>query len=409
MFTSVIGTLTSLLPKYFIFGSYVPVLIFSFVNLAMVYLFSAWTRFEIEFWFGKSPTLSIAVAFVFTVVVAYVVSAINDFLREFLEGRYLPFKAVFRFGQKRRRDELGERYAKARRQRFELAQLAHHWAQQLRDAAVINKPAIGVPYVSGVLNDLRHAVSNGALNGKRAPLSDRDFKILCTTIDAAVNGMIVKLGIYPTPEDIGAENDRRDLLLLMGAILNSMKQAEFETGSELFTGFGNDPVRPTRMGNIAAAIDAYAIGRYKMELTIFFSRLQTLLVKNNDKGYPLVLDAKAQLDFLVACCWFSAVSTAVWAALLLVYGGLPRAFVIVAVAGYALTAALYLSASASYLAYGEVVRAAIDVNRFALLGALDVKLPPSLREERNLWSTMSALAFSGGDSVEFSYDHPAKP
>jgi len=160
MFTSVIGTLTSLLPKYFIFGSYVPVLIFSFVNLAMVYLFSAWTRFEIEFWFGKSPTLSIAVAFVFTVVVAYVVSAINDFLREFLEGRYLPFKAVFRFGQKRRRDELGERYAKARRQRFELAQLAHHWAQQLRDAAVINKPAIGVPYVSGVLNDLRHAVSN---------------------------------------------------------------------------------------------------------------------------------------------------------------------------------------------------------------------------------------------------------
>lgn len=33
MFTSVIGSLTSLLPKYFIFGSYVPVLIFSFVKM----------------------------------------------------------------------------------------------------------------------------------------------------------------------------------------------------------------------------------------------------------------------------------------------------------------------------------------------------------------------------------------
>jgi hypothetical protein len=160
------------------------------------------------------------------------------------------------------------------------------------------------------------------------------------------------------------------------------------------------------MGNIAAAIHAYSIGRYKMELTVFFSRLQTVLVKMEDKGYPLVLDAKAQLDFLVACCWFSGITTAVWGILLLGFGGSPPAFLIVASTGFLLTVGFYLSASANYLAYGEVVRAVIDVNRFKLLTELDIRLPDSLREERNLWSTMSGLAFSGGDSIELSYEHP---
>ena len=412
MFTSVIGALTSLLPKYFIFGCYVPVLIFSFINFGMVYLFSAWTRFEIEFWLGKSLALSVSVAFVATVVIAYVVSAINDFLREFLEGRYVwpsRLERLLCVGERRRRDDLGQKYTRARRQRFVLSQLHYTWEKDLRNAAMARKlPAAG-PYTLRPLEDLRAAVSHGALNGKRDPLSDSEFTMLRDVIQNAVDKLVLAMGTYSTPEDTEVENDRRELLLLIGAISNSMKQLEFETGADLYTRFGNDPVRPTRLGNIAAAIHAYSIGRYKMELTIFFSRLQTVLVKKEDKGYPLVLDAKAQLDFLIACCWFSALSTAIWGTLLFGFGGSREAFLIVAAAGFLLTLGFYLSAGANYLAYGEVVRAAIDVNRFSLLNALDIKLPGSLREERSLWAAMSGLAYSGGESVEFSYEHPAKP
>jgi hypothetical protein len=122
----------------------------------------------------------------------------------------------------------------------------------------------------------------------------------------------------------------------------------------------------------------------------------------------VVLDAKAQLDFLVACCWFSGLSTAAWTIVLGVSGGSPWTYSIIAFAGLAVTSAFYLGAAQNYLSYAEVVRASIDVNRFTLLRALDVRLPNSLREERMLWATMNQLAFSGGDSVEFSYEHPAK-
>ncbi len=406
MFTSVIGTLTSLLPKYFIFGSYVPVLIFSFVNLGMVYLFWAYARSGIEFWLGKSATLTVAVAFVGTVVIAYVISAINDFLREFLEGKYvLPLlRELLCLAERRRRDDLGKRYGDARRHRFMLSAAVHEWEQQLRDAAIVPPQGPAQPYET-VLKSLRKTVAIGALNRRDGPLSDPKFLTLRGVIQGAVDAMKTAITTHLPADDCEVESDHRDLLLLIGAILNSLKQMEYQTGTELYTRFGNDPVRPTAMGNIAAAIHAYTIGRYKLELTVFFSRLQTVLVTKEDKGYPLVLDAKAQLDFLVACCWFSFASTITWMVLLFYWGGQPQAFFIVAIAGYVLGVGFYLGASSNYLAYAEVVRASIDVNRFSLLKALDVRLPSSLREERNLWSTMSSLAFSGGDSIEFSFEH----
>ena len=413
MFTSVIGALTSLLPKYFIFGSYVPVLIFSFVNLGMVYVFSAWSRSGIEFWLGKSASLTLAVAFVATVAVAYVLAAINDSLREFLEGKHIWPPGLERAmcdEQRRYRGKLEARYATARRQRHLLTGTIERRERELRDAL---PRAAGAPLPSAGKSDslveLRALVAAGALGKNlRTALPGAAFKKLLLVIETAFTAVIATIGAHhaPLPDDV--EADRSDLLLLVGAIHNSLSQAEHETGTELFMRFGNDPVLPTRMGNIAAAIHAYSIGRYKMELTVFFSRLQTILVRKADKGYPVVLDAKAQLDFLVACCWLSALTAAIWTTGLSIWGGSPGAYIAVACVGLAVTSAFYLGAAQNYLSYAEVVRASIDVNRFTLLRELDVRLPNSLREERMLWATMNQLAFSGGDSVEFSYEHPKK-
>ena len=414
MFTSVIGALTSLLPKYFIFGSYVPVLIFSFVNLGMVYLFSAWSRFEIEFWLGKSAALSIAVAFVATVVMAYVVSAINDYLREFLEGKHLPgwLETELCAEQKRRRMVRADRYAKARRQRFILEDLIDWCERQLRHATerpVMRRPA-PVRRQTDYVAKLRELVMNGALhNTLHNALSTGQFKKNRRVVRRATAQMARRIALHGMPLPANVESDRRDFLLRMGAVLNSMKSVEYELGADLFTRFGNDPVKPTRMGNIADAIHAYTIGRYKMELTVFFSRLQTLLARTEDKGNSLVFDAKTQLDFLVACCWFSALTTVIWSALLASFSGDLVAYIILPIVGTATTVALYFLACEAYLAYGEVVRASIDIDRFTLLRKLAVGLPNSLREERKLWGTMSHLAFSGGDSIELSYDHSETP
>ena len=421
MFTSIIGTLTSLLPKTFIFGSYMPVLIFSFINLALVYVFSAWSRSGIEFWFGKNPTLSIAVAFVTTVVLAYVLAAVNDSMREFLEGKYLPafLEQPLCDEQRALRIKLADRYASARSQRYSLAEDVELWQEHLRDASAgtYTPPPRRTAFTGNPMETTRTMVAAGAL-GKilHGPLPPEKFDELRAHVELAVEQLVE---LFVNARSIANADEKRrrqrklegkrsDLLVRIGAILNSMSELEYQTGADLFMRFGNDPVRPTGMGNIAAAIHAYSIGRYKMELTVFISRLQTVLVRNGDKGYPIVLDAKAQLDFLIACCWFSGFTTVFWTVSLAISGGNLWTYFITAFGGLLVTSAFYLGASQNYLSYAEVVRASVDVNRFTLLRELDVRLPRSLREERMLWATMNQLAFSGGDSTEFSYEHAKK-
>lgn len=412
MFTSVVGTLTSLLPRYFVFASYVPVLLFSFVNFALIYVFSAWSRSGIEFWLGRSTVLTVAVLIAGTVVIAYVMAAINDFLREFLEGEHVwpqGLQQALCDEQRRRRAGFQERYGKARAQRFLLADAVEGWEQQLRDASTggaVRAPA-PVPAGGDLLTNLRAAVETGAL-GKHLDdaLPPDDFNKLFDSIASAVAQMSLVIATSRATAFAALESTRRDLLALVSEVVNSLAQVEYATATALYTRFGNDPVKPTRMGNVAAAIEAYALGRYNMELTVFFSRLQTTLVKNDDKGYSLVLDAKTQLDFLVACCWLSGATGLVWSVLLAGLGGSLWAYGTIAIVGTLVTIAFYFLASQNYLSYAEVVRACIDVNRFSLLNELAVRLPGSLREERAIWSTMSQLAFSGGDTTEFSYEHP---
>src|ERR1700761_8672465 len=90
MFSNIIGTLTSLLPKNFIFSAYVPTLIFGFINLALLYVnvaaFRAWAQPQLV----TPLSLTTAVLFVASVVFAYVLTTINDFLREVLEGKFIP-------------------------------------------------------------------------------------------------------------------------------------------------------------------------------------------------------------------------------------------------------------------------------------------------------------------------------
>jgi hypothetical protein len=139
-------------------------------------------------------------------------------------------------------------------------------------------------------------------------------------------------------------------------------------------------------------------------MSTFFTRLQTYLVKKDDKAYSIVIDAKTQLDFLVTCCWYSALTTAIWYVLLVAWGDLGT-FLWLATLGPAATLAFYYLAVENYVAYAEIVKACLDVNRFALLGALDIPLPGSNREERRLWAALSRSSLARFDGIEFGYEH----
>jgi hypothetical protein len=146
-----------------------------------------------------------------------------------------------------------------------------------------------------------------------------------------------------------------------------------------------------------------------MDLSIFFTRLQTHLVKVEDKAYPIVLDAKTQLDFLVVCCWFSGASTLLWYLALIAQGGSLETYFAVAILGPLSTVSFYYLAAENYISYAEVVRACVDINRFSLLHALAIPTPKSNREERRVWSALSRATLSHQEGLEMSYEQAPAP
>jgi hypothetical protein len=417
VFTNVIGAFTSLLPKYFIFSSYVPVLIFGFINAGLLYLLSAWFRHAVNFALTVSQPLTIAVAFVATVVAAYVVASVNDFLRKTLEGKYrfwpLLFRKLFAKSEQRRRYMLQVGYQRARHKRFALEGRITKWQQCLRDAASLGsqpKPRDAVTHGHCAADrqaapyDAVYDPAAVALRELRSEASQPE-QLNESTIAPAVDSMACALTKNDIRKDDGLASDYRDLLALMTIVLSAATQREYDDAMELATTFGTGTPAPTRMGNIAAAIQGYAVGLYGLDLTVFFSRLQSYLVKIDDKGYAIVQEAKTQLDFLVACCWFSAASTILWFVVLSLQGGYLLLYFAVAVFGPFATIAAYFLACENYRAYGEVVRACVDLNRFALLRALDIPLPMSTRDERRIWGILSRAAVSALENVELSYEH----
>jgi hypothetical protein len=89
VFTNLIGTLTGLLPKNFFFGSYMPVLIFGYINGLLLYVHAAAFRDFFHSRLANPLTFATLVLFVASLIVAYVLSSVTDFLREVLEGKHL--------------------------------------------------------------------------------------------------------------------------------------------------------------------------------------------------------------------------------------------------------------------------------------------------------------------------------
>jgi hypothetical protein len=406
VFTNVIGAFTSLLPKYFIFSSYVPVLIFGFINAGLLYLLSAWVRHAVNFALSASQGLTITVAFVATIVAAYVVASVNDFLRKTLEGRYRlwpppPFRNLFVESEQHRRSVLQRHYQKSRRDRFALEGLITNCQRALRDACS-NGSSLHPHHAHYHLES--NPAAAVALEALRTTASQPE-RVDATVIEPAVTSMVQALTHNDIRYDDALASDYRDLLALMTIVLSAFTQREYDDAMELATTFGTGTAAPTRMGNIAEAIQGYAVGLYGLDLNAFFSRLQSYLVKTDDKGYSIVQDAKTQLDFLVSCCWFSAASTILWFVVLVLQGGYLLIYLAVAVFGPFTTIAAYFLACENYRAYGEVVRACVDLNRFALLHALDIPLPMSTRDERRIWGILSRAAVSAIENVELSYEH----
>ena len=166
--------------------------------------------------------------------------------------------------------------------------------------------------------------------------------------------------------------------------------------------FPSDPawLLPTRLGNALRAAETRAGEPYGLDAVVAWPRLYPLLP---DGVRALVDDQRDGLDLAARFCAVFAAAAAVSLVLLATHG-----WWLLVPAGCLLLAWLsYRGAVAAAVAYGEGIRAAIDLHRFDLLTAMHLPLPATLEQERAVNEQLS-LFLRQSWPVDFVYEHGAR-
>ena len=182
------------------------------------------------------------------------------------------------------------------------------------------------------------------------------------------------------------------------AELAAMADAE----SRLRRLFPADPawLLPTRLGNALRAAETRAGEPYGLDAVVAWPRLYPLLP---DGVRALVDDQRDGLDLAARFCAVFAAAAVVSLVLLVTHG-----WWLLVPAGCLLLAWLsYRGAIAAAVAYGEGIRAAIDLHRFDLLTAMHLPLPATLEQERAVNEQLS-LFLRQSWPVDFVYEHGAR-
>jgi hypothetical protein len=145
---------------------------------------------------------------------------------------------------------------------------------------------------------------------------------------------------------------------------------------------------PTRLGTTLKAAEAYPgdESRYGMDAVFFWPRLYPLLPDPIRQSLTAARSSLEQLLFTATLGGVFAVITAVFAAPLRLP---PSIWIPVLIGAAALTVFCHRAALAVAVSYGELVRAAFDTHRRALLTAMGLELPSNLEAERALWKALA--------------------
>jgi hypothetical protein len=149
---------------------------------------------------------------------------------------------------------------------------------------------------------------------------------------------------------------------------------------------------PTRLGNAIRAAETYARDerRYGIDAVFFWPRLYPLLPATLRDSLAA---ARSDIEQWLFTSFLSCVLIVLSCLAPLTIGTPLTAWMSVAAAATATALLAYRAAVAAAISYGELVRAAFDTHRFAMLAALGYQPPASMDAERDLWRAIGQLLY----------------
>lgn len=197
----------------------------------------------------------------------------------------------------------------------------------------------------------------------------------------------------------------------INAQLKKAKAARTEYFSEIYYRFPpatrEESVMATRMGNIFKNAELYPFLRYEIDAVLLWPRLYQTLPES---FATTLADAKSSLDFMLVVSFLSFWFAVIGSALVLIAGSTPTLFLIVYGGGLIVSWLAYRSALEAALNYGQMIKAAFDLHRDALITALGLKAPTSIGQERMLWRNINAYIYRGNLETPDDFEYaPSVP
>ena len=389
--------------KYFLVGSFLPVLAFAFLNGLIAYpLIGAWRG-----WANTNilqTTAAGAAFFTASIVVAlalaaYVLASLSTFLRRALEGQWPgPLRDVFVPAQYARREALVTLLTKAGQETADIAD-SSDWTN-----------SVGNAWTEGSRDHPGAAWTRPYPDPIGAALVDLDLKrikyevIPALGLKNAADLLAAALRTCDMDHSPALDDHYRRLLALIQYAGDRARGRYAQLVNELNSNFGEQDIAPTKMGNVANTIQGYVMRRYHCNFETVWSDLQRIVPKD-DKAEAALQEAKTQLDFLVACCWLSLLSVLLWSLYFAFVDPNRWGLLAASLGGPLFAYAWYRAAAEQYRSFTDVAMTSFDTFRFDLLRQMGVKQPANVEEERWIWENFDRLA-TFGELQNFQYEPP---
>jgi hypothetical protein len=407
---TLVDRLQGLISSSFLIGAFIPVLVFLSVNTAMGYWILPETRMYIGIAMGYAstdPVLFWLGIVLFLFVFALSLWSLNAWFRRMLEGHFMPAAVKDRM--------VAAQYRKYTRLEEEGEALLDDlsWYRETADSGNADKF-----YKTILAGARRQGITKPVVDKRKkipADLQEQYDKlkskqmqwkrITAQEMQHLFDNVMTELKDNNADGIDSVEKLHTNTIKLFEdawSKIESMHTALNLKEKSLFPG-NLARIGPTQMANFTAVHSEYGISRYGLEIEFFWLRLLKI-IKSDSDFYPVLEEAKTQLDFSVTVTVLTGITTFIWVPLTFFAAADFFPYALISATGIPLSAVFYNTASQNYRTFAEAVRSAIDLHRFDLLQALHIELPADSEKERETWIKLYTWP-ENEDKQKIAYKH----
>jgi hypothetical protein len=345
-----------------------------------------------------------------TYVLGMVLASLTPGLRHLLEGSYLPhaiqdWKRRWFYSELKRKQEERHKISKELFQLLKARKKEGGWGETLRNARLQGDK---LPLTRTQLNPALRAMYAG-LKAKQLhwePVSFEELQAMFTPLQ-------VELQTHPARQIEELDQMHVGFVELLDYACGKIEIEYSPIDAAIRLRYPREVggLKSTELANLAEVQREYGVDRFGLDSELLWLRMLKL-ARADKEFYPLLDDAKTQLDFAVVVTVLLGVTVLIWLPLSLLFSSTVWPYLLVSVICLPAVPIFYRIVLQAYITYAEIVRAAVDLYRFDMLKALHIPLPKDLTAEKETWNQLASLAATGGAKLTYKHgdaETPQKP